>query len=120
MTRIDYQQAHELAISLLRLAGFEFSHDSRISETCYFIHPARRPLLIRVSTHRSKKSPIGLNQVIARLTFTAKDTTHLNEKLVAKRVTWAIGEYFMAAPKQSRYQCKRGTRVDADDCEEKP
>lgn len=108
MARITNIEAYDLALSLMKRAGFVLDHVSRISETCYFHHPARKPLLLRASTHKSKKSPIGLNDVVARVTFTNKDTTHLNEKYVFDRVTWAIGQYFLADQKPTRYQRKHG------------
>ena len=107
--RIDYLEAYHLAVDLVKSAGFAFSHASMQTETCYYSHPARHPLLLRISTHRSKKSPIGLNNVVARMTFTAKDTVHLNADLVTSRVKWEIGEYFLATPRPSRYHGKRGT-----------
>lgn len=107
--RIDYLDAFHLATDMVKSAGFQFSHSSMQTETCYYCYPARHPLLLRISTHKSKKPPIGLNNVVARMTFTSNDTTHLNADLVESRVKWAIGEYFLASPRPTRYQGKRGT-----------
>lgn len=106
--RIEHMTAYNMAIDLVKQAGFVLDHVSGQTETCYYVHPSRPGHLLRVSAHKSKRSPIGMNGVVARLTFTKKDQT-LCPSLVLNRVKWAIGEYFLNDPRPSRYQGKRGT-----------
>lgn len=108
--RITNLEAFHLGIELVKKAGFVLSHVSNQTETCYYWHPALgKKRLLRVSTHSSRKSPIGLNGVASRLTFTEKDTTPKNEAFVVSHVTWAIGQYFLFEPRVSKYKGKRGT-----------
>ena len=108
--RIDSHTAYNMAIDLLKRAGFELAFVARQTESCYYEHSSRRSRYMRVSMHRSKKSPIGLNGVAARLTFTlADEKITMTEKTVTNRVKWAIGEYFMHEFKTSQYRGKRGT-----------
>lgn len=111
MSQIDYLEAYHLAIELVKKAGFEFGHASMSTESCYYFHPARRPYLLRISAHKSKQSPIGMNNVIARVSFTRGEDKHgiHTEKNTLNRITWAIGQYFLNEPKPSRYLGKRGT-----------
>lgn len=113
MTDVPYHiAAYHMGIELLKKAGFEFHHASMQTDTCYYTHPSRRPLLLRVSTHKSKKSPIGMNNVIARVTFSPKDL-YLSEYRVTHMIKWAIGEYFLADQKQTRYDGKKHHEADA-------
>jgi len=111
MGQINYLEAYHLALELVKKAGFEFSHAAMQTESCYYWHPARKPYLLRVSAHRSKHSPIGLNNVIARVSFTSGEDKHglHTEKNTLNRVTWAIGQYFLNDPRPSDYKGKKGT-----------
>ena len=106
---MTHVEARETAVQLLLKAGFVFVSAALTTDSCHYTHPARTPFLLRVGTHKSKKAPMGLSNIVARLTFTAKDTLHLSERLVRQRVKWAIGEYFLGEPKPTRYLGKRGT-----------
>ena len=98
----DNHTAYHKGIALLKKAGFEFSHASMKTMTCYYYHPARHPYLLRISDHKTKKSPIGMNSVIAKVSFSEKDI-YLSDKRIIDMIKWAIGEYFLAEPKPSRY-----------------
>lgn len=102
MPRINNMVAHDMAIRLMRKAGFELHCVSRVTETCYYYHPSTPEKLIRVSTHRSKHSPRGINDPVSRVTFTPKDEL-LTETVVRNRVIAAIGLYFISDMKPSRY-----------------
>jgi hypothetical protein len=52
----------------LEAAGFEQRYQSSLSEARYFGWPGR-PHVLRVSAHKSKKGPIGMPQVVAKITF---------------------------------------------------
>lgn len=119
MPRIDHMTAFHLALDLVKRAGFELSHVSGITETCYYRHPSRPEHLLRVSTHRTKRGPMGMNGVVAKVTFTRKDKT-LTETLVMNRMKWAIGEYFLGEQKPSRYLGKRGTWENVSSQTESP
>lgn len=104
--RIDHLAAYHLAIDLLKTAGFQLSNVSLRSETCYYWHPGRdKDHLLRVSTHASKKSPMGLSKVCAKVAFSPK-AIH-TEFGVRQHVTFAIGRYFLNEPPPSRYLGKR-------------
>jgi hypothetical protein len=106
---VNYLEAYHMAIELVKKAGFELHTVSMRSDTCYYTHPQRRGLLLRLGTHSSKKSPIGLRNVISKATFSRKDIHHFSEKHVRNQVMLAIGRYFIEDPKLSDYQGKRGT-----------
>lgn len=107
MSRIDCITAHSLAGSLLKKAGFVLDSVSQTSESCYYKHPIRPDCLLRLSTHKSKGPPIGLKSVVVRVSFTVKDEMHLlTPTVVENRVIWAIGYYFLADPKESKYKPK--------------
>lgn len=109
MSRIDHMTAYHLAIDLVKRAGFELAFVSQKSESCYYFHPSRsRERTLRLSAHKSKKSPIGMSNVCARASFTPKETTH-TETNVYNKVAFAIGRYFLEEPPPSRYEGKRGT-----------
>jgi hypothetical protein len=108
MSRISHMAAYDMAIELVKKAGFQLDHVSRQTETCYFYHPSRRPLLMRVSAHKNNGSPLGLNNVLARVSFSYGE--HMfTPTIVTNRVTWAIGQYFLGDPRPSKYKGKKGT-----------
>lgn len=111
MGQISYLEAYHMAIELVKKAGFTLHHVSTQTESCYYLHPARAPLLMRLSAHKSKHSPIGLNGVVARASFTKGEEKHGSHSPtnVRNRVTWAIGQYFLNEPAETRYRGKRGT-----------
>ena len=109
MTRIDNLTAYHLAIDLAKKAGFVFDHASQKTESCYYYHPARgKGYLLRLSTHRSKKSPIGFSNVVARASFTATDLNCF-EASVLKKMIQTIGLYFLADKPEQKYRGKKGT-----------
>ena len=66
MSGLDHITAYHLAIELAKKAGFLLHHASQKSESCYYYHPARgKSYLLRLSTHRSSRAPIGFNDVVA-------------------------------------------------------
>jgi len=111
MSHLTYLDAYHMAIELVKKAGFTLHHASIQTESCYYVHPARAPLLLRLSAHKSKHSPIGLNGVVARASFTKGEEKHGHHTPanVRNRVTWAIGQYFLNDPQETRYRGKRGT-----------
>lgn len=110
---MNYLDAYHLGIDLAKLAGFELKYASRNSETCYYTHPLRAPLLLRLSTHRSKNAPIGLALPVARVTFSPKDI-HLSEKRVGGMMRFAIGSYFLNDPRPSVYDGPKKWRTITD------
>lgn len=109
MARLKHLDAYHHAIELAKKAGFVLSHVARTSETCYYYHPAvGTRKLLRLSTHKSKHVPIGMNAVVARASFTPKDNNHTPTN-VYNKIAWAIGRYFLEEPKPSEYKGKRGT-----------
>lgn len=109
MSRIDHLTAYHLAIDLAKKAGFVLDHVSQKSESCYYYHPSRgRRFLLRLSAHKSKKSPIGFSNVVARASFPPTDQNCF-EASVLKKMIQTIGLYFLADAKVSEYRGKRGT-----------
>jgi hypothetical protein len=109
VVRIHNLDAYHLAIELVKRAGFQFAFAAMRSESCYYFHPGRgRDRLLRLSAHSSKHSPMGLNNVCARVSFTPNDPYH-TKKNVYSRVAFAIGRYFMEEPPPSQYKGKRGS-----------
>lgn len=105
---MDNLEAYDLAISLVKRAGFILDHVAMSSETCYFRHPAiKKGRLLRVSTHRGK-GRIGHNGVVSKVTCSQRDM-HLNPTSVENKVIHAIGRYFLTEPRPSEYRGKRGT-----------
>lgn len=103
-----------LAGDRLRRAGFVVAHVSMRSEAVYFRHPPLDKLL-RVSAHKQKHGPIGMDGVVAKLTFSpgrrSADRRHLirTESAIDQMIWTAIGQYFDREPAPSEYQGKRGT-----------
>jgi hypothetical protein len=113
MSRLDYMVAYDLAIQLVKKAGFVLDHVAMQSETCYYRHPSvKKGRLLRVSTHRGKRR-IGHNGVVSKVTCGRKDM-HLNPTSVENQVIHAIGRYFLTEPKTSEYRGKRGTWENND------
>lgn len=107
MSRIDHLVAYHLAIDLVKRAGFQFAFAAMRTESCYYFHPGRgRDRLLRLSAHKSKHSPIGLNGICARASFSPKCKTH-TETNVYNQVAFAIGRYFMEEPPPTKYLGKR-------------
>lgn len=104
--RLDHTEARELAISLLKKAGFELHQVSKNSTSAYYKHPARAPLLLRVADHSSKKAPLGLSNTVAKLTISTKDQ-YLTDIHVCNLVATSIGKYFLNDPKPSVYENSR-------------
>jgi hypothetical protein len=108
MSRLDHMTAYDLAIALVKKAGFILDHVAMQSETCYYRHPSiKKGRLLRVSTHRGK-GRIGHNGVVSKVTCSVRDM-HLNANSVENQVIHAIGRYFLTEPKPSEYRGKRGT-----------
>jgi hypothetical protein len=103
---LDHIAAREHAVQLLRKAGFALDQVSNNSTSVYYYHPARAPLLLRVSDHPSKDAPVGLSRTVARLTISPKDQ-YLTEHHIQNLVINAIGRYFLLDPKPSRYDGPR-------------
>lgn len=108
-------EAHGRAIEALKSIGFQLRAVSQKSEACYFALPGRSAVL-RVATHRYKKSAIGLGPVVATLTFTDRGQRmpghiRLSEVAFENRLYLAVGQYLFRCqnPPPSRYKGKRGT-----------
>ena len=104
-------RAHEA----LKAAGFERVAVSMKSEAVYFRLPGRHGLL-RVATHKTKQGSIGLDAIVATLTFrgnrfNAPEEMTCSEEGLETMLMIAVGRYIMnsAEPIRSRYQGKRGT-----------
>lgn len=111
LPRLDHIAAREYATELLKKAGFYLHEVARNSTTAYYTHHGRTPYLLRVSDHKSKGSPMGLPNAVARLTISPKDaylTTHHVENLVVT----AIGRYFLTDPTPSEYDGKNVNRLN--------
>lgn len=104
---IDNVEAHALGISYVKKAGFRLANVSMRSESCYYEHPARPGLLLRVSMHRGK-ARIGHNNVLAKISFSSR-IPQWSEFAVYCAVRMAIGNYFLRDIKPSEYMGKRGT-----------
>ncbi len=112
MSRIDHIAAHDIAVGLLKEAGFIVDHVATKTETVYMAHPSSPTKFIRVSTHRFKGSPIGLNGVAANLTLSRRDPYHTPTN-VRNKVLFAIGHYFLGQARTSEYRGPKGTWEDA-------
>jgi hypothetical protein len=109
VSRIDHVTAQNLAIELLKRAGFILDHVALASESCYYYHPAiGKKRLVRVSTHRGKGRTIGKNGVVSKVTCGPRNM-HATNKTIENQVIYAIGHYFLTEPKPSEYRGKRGT-----------
>ena len=111
---MDPLDAYHLALDLMKKAGFTLHTASRQSEACYYSHPSRHPLLLRVAMHPSKKSPMGLQaNTLARVTISPHDRgltdEHHGPLHVENLVAIGIGRYFLKEPKPSNYIGKKGT-----------
>lgn len=113
MARIDHIEAHSLATSLLKLAGFVVDHVAMKTETVYMAHASAPGKFLRVSTHKFKGRLIGLNGVASNLTFSPKDPYHTKLN-VRNKVQFAIGAYFLSEAAKSEYRGPRGTWEDAE------
>lgn len=113
---MNYEDAYHMAQDLVKKAGFELHQVSRISDTCYYTHPQRRPLLLRLGTHTSKHAPMGLKaNTLAKATFSRKSSHGFSESHVRNVVAMAIGLYFLQDPKPSEYYGRKGTWEDQPD-----
>ena len=111
---MDPLDAYHLALELVKKAGFTLHTASMQSEACYYSHRDRHPLLLRVATHSSKRSPIGLRaNTVAKVTISPQDRGILDEQHGAQHVenmvAIGIGRYFLKEPKASNYHGKKGT-----------
>jgi hypothetical protein len=106
---MKYLDAYNLALDLVKKAGFKLHTASMQSEACYYFHPSRAPLLLRIATHSSKRGAMGLSGVVARVTYSPRDKADLSEEHVRNLLAMAIGRYFLDDPKPSRYYGKRDT-----------
>ena len=91
---IDHVMAYDLAVDMVTKAGFVLHHAAPKSESCYYAHPSKSPLLFRISRHKSPY-PLGAYDVTARVSFTYRETS-LTRQRVAERVMLAIGRYFIS------------------------
>lgn len=112
-------EAYHLALDLVKKAGFTLHTASMRSEACYYSHPARHPLLLRVATHVSKRPPMGLQaNTVARVTISPQDRGLLDDHHaplhVENMVAIGIGRYFLKEPKASKYFGKKGTWENID------
>ena len=87
------------ASALLKEAGFVLENQSMRTEACYYRWPDRVDL-IRIATHKSKRSMIGLGNVVSRITFNGNRNDQPGEiricdEAIENRVMWAIGKYFL-------------------------
>lgn len=100
---------------MLKKAGFQRVHVSMRSEAVYYQLPGRYGV-IRVAAHRGNKPPIGLDAIIAKITFMGNsfndlNMIHISEGGVLNRIAYAIGIYMINSmePRASRYFGKKGT-----------
>jgi len=113
--RVNIFDACERAGAMLIAAGFEFRYQSQKTETKYYGLPGR-PHNLRVSAHRSKKGPIGLAEVVARLTFHdggCETPQHIaiSDEAFEHMVAVAIGFYVIRSNREMRssWHGKKGT-----------
>lgn len=109
MSRLDPVDAHFLACTLLKQAGFVTSHVSACSESVYMRHPgASETKYLRVSHHKNK-APIGVGGVAAKITISPRATFY--EHSIRGLVEMAIGRYFLGSPKKSVYHGPKHEKV---------
>lgn len=106
--RIDAISAYDFAISLAYEAGFTRAFVSMKTESCYFTHAGRPGVLMRLSMHKNSRSPMGMNNVVARAAF-APTNSHLSKYMVWNTMRFVIGDYFLRPIPASKYRGKRGT-----------
>ena len=88
------------AADLLKSAGFELACTSMRSEACYYKWPGR-PGVIRIASHKFSGGMVGLDHVLACLTFPpykfAKEPDHIivSRDKVRTMVAIAIGRFFL-------------------------
>lgn len=113
--RIDAFAAYDYAIALAYRAGFTRAFVSMKTESCYFTHAGRPGVLMRLSMHKNSKSPMGLNNVVARAAFAPKNS-HLSQYMVWNTMRFVIGDYFIRPVPPSKYRGKKGTWEDQPSC----
>lgn len=99
------------AADMLKSAGFVFACASMRSEATYYRWPGR-PGVIRVATHKFNGSMVGLDHVLACLTFSPlrlddkPDHIIISPEKVRTTVAMAIGYYFLNPrdTSKSKYQ----------------
>lgn len=103
------------ANDLLKRIGFERAYVSMKSEATYFKWPGRHGVL-RVATHPSKKGAIGLDNVVAKLTFRgngfdAPETLRCSDGKIDSMIWIAVGQYMVNSTKErpKRYTGPRPT-----------
>lgn len=104
---------------MLKAIGFEQVYISRKTEACYYKLPGRFGLL-RVSAHRNKHPPIGLDPIASKITFRGNCHSGANLLVTSEngfmtQVYIGIGQYMMrsAEQKPSEYKGKKGTWENA-------
>ncbi len=114
--RVNVFEACERACARLLEVGFILHHQSRQTEARYYRWPDREHTL-RVAAHKSKKAPMGLPRIAARITFATDGACEqpncvaISDEHFEHMVATAIGIYMMrsALLPTSNYQGKRGT-----------
>lgn len=87
------------AIDLLKRIGFEKAYVSMKSEAVYFKFPGRHGVL-RVATHPTKRGAIGLDNIVAKLTFRGNsyddpEMMRCSDEKVDSMIWLAIGQYMV-------------------------
>jgi len=112
--RVSVLELCNRAAEALKAVGFERVQVSMKSEATYYRLPGRHGLL-RIATHKSKRTPIGMDYVAATLTFNGgkrdRDTMIMKDSRFEGMLWVAVGQYILrsGAPHESRYTGKRGT-----------
>ena len=107
-----------LAGDRLKASGFQVVTVSLKSEAVYFRFPGRHGV-VRVACHPWHGEKIGMNRVVATLTFRGgrhqRDTLYCDEMRFDQLLWTAIGQYMERSvePLDSLYRGKRGTWEDA-------
>lgn len=99
------------AAGKLKEAGFELVATSRQSEATYYRFPGRHGV-IRVAQHRRRGESIGLNRIIAKITFSPFFDCSFEK--IDSIIAYGIGHYMMnsAQPQPSLWLGKKGTWED--------
>lgn len=96
------------AAGRLKEAGFELVCVSRQSEATYYRFPGRYGV-IRVAQHKRRGETVGLNRIVAKLTFSP--WSDFRWEKIDPIIAMAIGKYMMesAQPQPSLWLGKKGT-----------
>ena len=117
----DVYECCNRAAATLKEIGFVLTDVSDKTEATYFKYPGRYGVL-RVAAHRQRRQTIGLDRIVAKLTFhgnrfAGADILVCNPDKIDTMIALAIGQYFLRStkPLPSLWRGKRGTWESKDE-----